>query len=115
MNPDIEELRDESRKFATKTVEVDFPCDDNKLSHFICSSQDISNSGVKLISHRVMNVGNSHCIRINLGDEHGLIEAKGEVKWCLEIDDIPTYYVGVKLNELSRQHQEKWQLFIDQL
>ena len=115
MNPDIEELRDESRMFAKRTVEVDFPCDENKLSHIICSSQDISKSGVKLISHRVMNLNNCHCIRINLGEELGVVTAMGEVKWCLEIDDIPTYYVGVKLKGFSSQHQETWSLFIKQL
>lgn len=115
MNPDIEELRDDARKFATQKVEIDFPCDGGKLNHYICSSQDISNNGVKLISHRVMQLGNVHCIKIDLGEEFGTVNAVGEVKWCLEIDDVPTYYVGVKLRELSSQHMEKWNKFINQI
>ena len=115
MNPDIEELRDDARKFATQKVEVDFPCDGGKLNHYICSSHDISGSGVKLISHRVMQLGNTHCIKIYLGEEFGVIKAVGEIKWCLEIDDVPTYYVGVKLQDLSKKHTESWNKFIEQI
>ncbi len=115
MNPDIEELRDDARKFATHKVEVDFPCNGGELNHYICSSQDISSSGVKLISHRVMQLGNTHCIKIDLGDGFGIINAVGKIKWCLEIDDVPTYYVGVKLQELNKKDTENWNKFIDQI
>ncbi|MFT6732470.1 MAG: hypothetical protein ACJAS9_000650 [Polaribacter sp.] len=115
MNYDIEDLRDDARKFASQQVEVDFPCDGGKLSHFFCSSKDISSSGVKLISLNVMKLGNTHCIKIDLGEGYGIIKAVGEVKWCLEIDDVPTYYVGVKLQELSATDSENWNKFIDQI
>jgi hypothetical protein len=115
MNPDIEDLRDDARKFATQLVEVDFPCDGGALSHFFCSSQDVSSTGIKLISHNVMQLGNTHCIKINIGEKFGIIKAVGEVKWCLEIDDVPTYYVGVKLQDLSAIDSENWNKFIGQI
>lgn len=115
MNPDIEELRDDARKFATQQVEVDFPCNGGKPSHYICSSHDISAGGVKLISHRVMSLGDTHCIKIDLGSDFGSVKAKGNVKWCLEIDDVPTFYVGVKLIDLSEEDTQKWNSFINQI
>ena len=39
-------------------------------------------------------------------DEHFCFT--GEVKWCLEINEAPTYFAGIKLLKILKNDYEEW-------
>jgi c-di-GMP-binding flagellar brake protein YcgR len=117
MSVDLDDLRREPRKDAEKTITVKF-LDSEKLSQektLLCRSQDISAGGIKLISHYPLPLSGQLPMEIDLGDMWAVITVTAEVKWCLEIDESPTYYIGVKLVDIEKSNKQVWQKFIEKL
>lgn len=117
MTDELDDLRRETRKISDKDISVKFvnKARGNKEEHHVCRSQDISAGGLKLISHRGLALGTIIPMEIDLGELWAVIEVKAEVKWCLEIDNAPTFYIGVKLLEIDKSHRQVWQKFIEKL
>ncbi len=117
MSDDLDDLRREKRKFVEQSVTVRF----NDVSHnnvvriLKCSSQDISAGGLKLVSRTPLGLGQTVPVEIDLGSMWAVIEAVAEVKWCLEVDDMPTYYIGMKLIDIQQSNLQVWKKFIEKL
>ncbi len=117
MSDDLDDLRRETRKSSTDTITARFKDDssiDNNES-FVCRSQDISPGGLKLISHKPISLGKIVPIELDLGTMWAVIEAQAQIKWCLEIDESPTYYIGVKLVKIEDGHLQVWKKFVEKV
>jgi len=116
MSDDLDDLRREKRNFADKTISIKF-IDQTQNVHekHNCRSEDISAGGLKLLSHQALQLGQSMKMEIDLGEMWAVINAVAEVKWCLEIDDSPTYYIGVKLTDIDKSDKQVWVKFIEDL
>jgi len=116
MSDDLDDLRREARTFSEQTISVKFLNEfQNKDESHICRSEDISAGGIKLISHHSLALGQRMDMEIDLGDMWAVIKTVAEVKWCLEIDDSPTYYIGVKLVDIGNSNKQVWVKFIEDL
>lgn len=117
MSVDLDDLRSENRTFAEKTISVRYANQslNNKEETHTCRSQDISAGGLKLISHFPLELGAQMPMEIDLGQMWAVIDVNAEVKWCLEIDEAPTYYIGVKLIKIEKSNRQVWKQFIAEL
>jgi len=117
MSADLDDLRRDSRKFTEKTITVRYVnvSRNNQRESHTCSSQNISAGGLKLISHCPLELDSELDMEIDLGSLWAVIDVKVQVKWCLEIDAVPTYYIGVKLIEIEESNRQVWTKFIEKL
>ncbi len=117
MSVDLDDLRREDRKFSEKSITVRYANSvlNNSEEIHNCRSQDISAGGLKIISHSPLALGSEMPMEIDLGSMWAVIEVKAQVKWCLEIDDAPTYYIGVKLIKIEDTNLQVWKKFIEKL
>ena len=117
MPVDLDDLRREDRKFSEKVVTVRYAnaSRDNQREIHTCSSQDISAGGLKLISHCPLELDSTLDMEIDLGSMWAVVDVKVQVKWCLEIDAAPTYYIGVKLIKIEKNNHQVWTKFIESL
>ena len=114
MPDNLGDLRLESRTTAEKTISVSFSDKENSTDVHVhqCRPQDISFGGLKILSHISLPLGTVKSIAIDLGKPRGSIKARAEVRWCLEIDETPTFYLGMKLIELTNKDFNIWQNFV---
>jgi len=114
MPDNLDDLRLESRTTAEKMISVSFSDKKNGTDVQVhqCRSKDISFGGLKILSHISLPLGTVKSIAIDLGKPRGSIKARAEVRWCLEIDETPTYYLGMKLVELTPKDLSIWQRFV---
>lgn len=117
MSLDVDDLRRENRKLSEKMIVVRYvnESQNNTEETHTCSSQDISAGGLKLVSHCPLELGSEMPMEIDLGSMWAVIDVRGQVKWCLEIDESPTYYIGVKLIEIEKSNRQVWKKFIEML
>ena len=116
MSDDLDDLRRDTRSFSEKNITVKFLNElQSKEESHICRSEDISAGGIKLISHHSLSLGQTMNMEIDLGDMWAVINTVAQVKWCLEIDDSPTYYIGVKLIDIENANRQVWVKFIEDL
>jgi len=115
MSADLDDLRRENRKFSDQVITVRYinVSRDNQRETLSCSSHDISAGGLKLISHCPLELDSELDMEIDLGSLWAVIDVKVAVKWCLEIDAAPTYYIGVKLTEIEKSNRQIWAKFIE--
>ncbi len=111
------ELRREPRKTAQNAISIKFKNrgKGKKNCTHLCRSQDVSAGGLKLLTHCAIPLESEIPLEIDLGESWAVIEAVGQVKWCLEIDDMPTYYVGIKLLTLEKSNLQVWKKYIEKL
>jgi len=117
MSADLDDLRRDDRKYSDEMIIVRYinaSQNDQEETH-TCRSQDISAGGLKLVSHRPLALGTEMPMEIDLGSLWAVIDVRAEVKWCLEIDESPTYYIGVKLIEIEKSNRQVWKKFIERL
>ncbi len=117
MSVSLDDLRRENRKVTDTVINVRYvnATQNNQTEVHSCRSQDISAGGLKLISHNPLNLGSKIAMEIDLGEMWAVIDVKVQVKWCLEIDEAPTYYIGVKLIEIEKSNRQVWKKFIEKL
>jgi len=77
--------------------------------------QDVSASGLKILTRFSVPLGNVVPLEIDLGELWAVIDVSAEVKWCLEIDEAPTFYVGVKLVDMDKSNLQVWRKFVQSL
>lgn len=117
MSLDLDDLRRENRKVSEEMVVVRYinKSQNNLEETHTCRSQDISAGGLKLVSHCPLELGSEMAMEIDLGSIWAVIDVQAQVKWCLEIDEAPTYYIGVKLVEIEKTNRQVWKKFIEKL
>ncbi|MBV1911157.1 MAG: PilZ domain-containing protein [Kangiellaceae bacterium] len=117
MSNDLDDLRRERRKFSERAVKVRFidKTSDNTAKIFRCCSQDISAGGLKLVSQSPLALGLEVPMEIDLGEMWAVIEVVAQVKWCLEVDDLPTYFIGIKLVDIQQSNFQVWKKFVANL
>lgn len=117
MSDELDDLRRERRRFAEHSISVRFndPSRNNIARSILCSSQDISAGGLKLVSNSPLALGLEVPMEIDLGNMWAVISVVAEVKWCLEVDDIPTYYIGIKLIDIQKSNLQVWKKFVEKL
>ncbi len=117
MSVNLDDLRRENRKFSEEMVIVRYvnqTQNDQEETHS-CRSQDISAGGLKIVSHCPLTLGSEMAMEIDLGSMWAVINVRAQVKWCLEIDDTPTYYIGIKLVDIEKSNRQVWKKFIEKL
>jgi len=117
MSVQLDDLRRESRNFSEKSITIRYKnaSRNNQIETHSCSSQDVSAGGLKLISHCPLELDSVLDVEIDLGSLWAVIDVKAEVKWCLEIDAAPTYYIGIKLVNIEKSNRQVWSKFIQSL
>jgi hypothetical protein len=117
MSDDLDDLRRERRKFSSKNISVTIidEATDTGSETFLCRSKDISADGMKIISHCPMALGHELPMEIDLGEMWAVIDVVAEVKWCLEIDDAPTFYIGIKLINIEQENLQVWRKYVEML
>jgi len=117
MPDNLDDLRRESRVTAEHTISVSFSDKQNGTDVQVhqCNTQDISSGGFKILSHISLPLGTVKSMVIDLSEPRCSINAKTEVRWCLEIDETPTFYLGMKLVELTPKDLIIWQKFVKTL
>lgn len=118
MSVDLDELRRERRVESRRefcvylTQSVDAELDKNDL--LTCHSIDISKGGIKMTTFSPLQVGRDYHLKVGIGDEQS-VGLTAEVKWCLEVDSVPTYYIGFKILSIEKGLTDKWNQFIEGL
>lgn len=117
MVENLDDLRKEPRVSSERIIKVSFVNKEqgSSIQNHQCRSQDISSAGLKIVSHFPMQIGSHLPMEIDLGEKFAVINVIAETKWCLEVDDAPTYYIGVKLTKIEGSHLQVWQKFIQTL
>lgn len=111
MDIEIDDLRSQKRRKASHKILVSYPCQDGgdeRVKH-TCSTEDISESGLKLVTRHPLPLGTKLPITVTINEqEETKFEFLGEVKWCLEVDNAPTYFAGIKLVEVLENNYKEW-------
>ncbi len=113
----LDDLRRDTRVATEHTITVSFvhQQESGRAYSNPCRSQDISVGGLKILTHFPVPLGSIIPMEIDLGEQWAVIEVKAEVKWCLEIDDAPTFYIGVKLIDVDKSNLQVWKKFVQNL
>ncbi|WP_144395494.1 PilZ domain-containing protein [Pleionea sediminis] len=73
---------------------------------------DYSCSGLRIICHEPIPVGQVLQFDVHINDlQH--YELWGQIRWCLEVDEVPTYHAGVWFVENDSLDFEKWSKICD--
>ena len=105
-----EELRREKRVKSDHAILVSYPSQDgsNKEEKHYCKTKDISEAGLKIVTGRPLPLGCVIPIEIYVEKADTRFSFNGEVKWCLETNDAPTYFAGIKLLKIIKQNYQEW-------
>jgi hypothetical protein len=106
----LDDLRSEKRKTGRHSILVCYPSQDGseKSIKHACKTEDISIGGLKIIIGRPLPLGCILPIEVQVTDLNECFDFNGEVKWCLEINEAPTYFAGIKLLKISKNDYQKW-------
>ncbi len=75
--------------------------------------KDYSLSGIRVISHEPVPIGQKIKMNVYINPADVSFELAGEICWCLEVDQTPTYYAGVRiLADTSRDLRDWKKLFL---
>jgi len=111
----LDELRSEQRISGKDAIFVCYPSQDGsrKEEKHTCNAEDISQGGIKIVTRRPLPLGCILPIEIQIQDKSIHFSFDGEVKWCLEIDEAPTYFAGIKLVKLDGKSYQQWRNFVE--
>jgi len=116
MEIDIDDLRSQKRLKGSHAILISYPSQDgsDKMVQHTCSTQDISESGLKIVIRRALPLGKELPIEVHIADTDDRFTFLGEVKWCLEVDPTPTYYAGIKLTQIVDNNYANWLAIVAQ-
>lgn len=80
-----------------------------------CETVDVSVAGLRLLVPQEIAAGSVLHIAVPMGDWKDNLELAGETKWCQEARGKPGYWVGIELNDTTRENMEKWCVVVQQL
>jgi|GEM_PF-2041298 len=69
---------------------------------------DVSCRGAKFTSSEPLPVGQMLVIDLISPPSQTRYHLMGQVRWCLEVDEIPTYHAGIHFVEDSSEDFAKW-------
>lgn len=110
MEIEIDDLRSQKRRKTNHSILISYPSQDGSdqsIKH-TCSTEDISESGLKVVTRRPLPLGNTMPVSITVSEPEAEFKFLGEVKWCLEVDDAPTFFAGIKLIKILDNSYTKW-------
>jgi len=110
----MDDLRRDERYSSRHPVVVKLqqPSDEGGEQTCICELKDLSRRGLKLVLRRPLSVGSKLPISVRFDTLKQVADITGIVKWCLEIDEFPTYLAGIEILEMSGMNGEDWQKVI---
>lgn len=110
MSDQLDDLRREKRVAGKHSILVCYPSQDGsqKEEKYQCKTEDISEGGLKIVTRHSLPLGCILPIEILVIDENTSFRFNGEVKWCLEIDEAPTYFAGIKLLKVIENSYQEW-------
>ncbi|WP_444994141.1 PilZ domain-containing protein [Aliikangiella sp. IMCC44359] len=115
---DIDDLRCQKRCQSKFSILLNYICPESGIDdpeRCACLTEDISESGLKIVSANALPLGVSFPIEIQVVELNEVFGFLGEVKWCLEVDDAPTFFIGIKLLKVIKNDYKKWLNLIEQL
>ena len=104
------ELRQHKRQPQNHSLLVCYPRQDgcHGSEKHACSTRDVSEGGLKIITRRSLPLGCIMPIEVHVSGSKSCFKFIGEVKWCLEIDQTPNYFAGIKLLEIVENGYKMW-------
>jgi len=114
LSADLDELRREKRHQNRHAILVSYPSQDGSgiEEKHTCRTEDVSEGGLKVVTRRALPLGCVLPIEVSVDDRAGAFRFNGEVKWCLEIDEAPTYFAGIKLLNIIGKGFKEWQALV---
>ncbi|MCO7225318.1 PilZ domain-containing protein [Pleionea sp. CnH1-48] len=73
-----------------------------------CSTRDISATGLKVQSSYPLKVNSLLELLVEFKDDSSRFLLTGEVRWCDQIDDMPTYLCGFEIIEAEHSDIHSW-------
>ncbi len=91
------EMRSHARAQAENETFVHYSFNDSTghLHEFTGPLEDYCFTGLKLTAFEPLNVGQSLALKIHVANIEGVLRLNGEVRWCLEVNQVPTYHAGI--------------------
>ena len=116
MQNKLDDLRSEKRTAKKHTILVCYSSQDGskKEVKHTCKVEDISEGGLKIVIRRPLPLGCILPIEVQVADLNKIFQFHGEVKWCLEIDEAPTYFAGIKLLKIVKKNYQEWRKIANQ-
>ncbi len=71
--------------------------------------RDWSVQGVKVECHEPVPIGQVLKMDLHLDDIHQEFHLIGQIRWCLEVDQTPTYFAGICFIEDGSKDYKCWQ------
>jgi hypothetical protein len=108
--PENIDQRNEKRRVAKEQSFVQYQITelDGKPKSHASPLNDYSASGIRLVCHEPVAVGQVLQLDVFLQGEQQPLHLTGEIRWCLEVDEIPTYHAGVSFVEDDSQDFKRW-------
>ena len=113
----LDDLRREKRNAGKHSILVCYPSQDGsekEIKH-TCKTEDISEGGLKIVMRRPLPLGCVLPIEVQVTDLDESFSFTGEVKWCLEINEAPTYFAGIKLLKILKNDYQEWRRIANEL
>ncbi|MET1253715.1 PilZ domain-containing protein [Aliikangiella maris] len=108
---DIDDLRAQRRRKRQLSILLTYQQPNHgetKPFEHTCATEDISEGGLKIVSQTPLPLGVSLPLEVKVIKPEQLFKFLGEVKWCLEVDDSPTFFIGIKLLDIIENEYRNW-------
>ncbi|PWK50770.1 PilZ domain-containing protein [Pleionea mediterranea] len=69
---------------------------------------DYSCSGLKVVCYEPLPIGQILQLTIGLKGKPDSYDLTGQIKWCLEVDEIPTYHAGICFLDNASSDFKSW-------
>ncbi len=110
MQDGIDELRSQKRRAGKYSILIAHSSVDGKGVNVkqVCTTKDVSERGLKVVIRKSLPVGEVFSIEVHALKTDSYFKFKGEVKWCFEVDEIPTFFAGIKLIKITENSFDNW-------
>ncbi|TQV84480.1 PilZ domain-containing protein [Aliikangiella coralliicola] len=107
---ELDDLRRQERRQKRHSIVIRYSSQDGSARQETheCNTEDISAGGLKLVIQRPLPLGCVLPVIVQASKPDSRFEFLGEVKWCLEVDEVPTYFIGIKLLQIIENSYENW-------
>ena len=81
---------------------------DGSMSRHASHITDYSSGGIRFIAHEPLPIGQLVELTVSSQSMKHDFHLSGQVKWCLEVDPIPTYHAGLSFVDDGSQDFSRW-------
>lgn len=81
---------------------------DGEQKNHASALSDYSCSGLRMVCHEPIPVGQVLKFSVVIDELNKSYRLLGQIRWCLEVDEIPTYHAGVSLVEDDSADLVSW-------